>query len=46
MRNRIGLDKTHVYEPDPAIPGGVIRINPDGTRDYGQMVGRKFIKNK
>lgn len=34
--------KTH-YEPDPENPGGLIRIEPNGTRTHGSLNGREFI---
>jgi hypothetical protein len=30
------------YEPDPERPGGLVRIDADGTRTRGRFVGRQF----
>ena len=43
LRSRLGLDRSPVYEPDPARPGGVIRTLPDGTRASGRLEGRTFV---
>ena len=32
------------YETDPAMPGILVRINEDGSRDVGQFKNGKFIK--
>jgi hypothetical protein len=43
---REGLRASHqvLYESDPEVPGGLIRVSPDGTRTRGRMVDRSFIE--
>lgn len=43
LRQKIGLDQRPVYEPDPGSTGGVLRIDPDGTRTRGRIEGRVFV---
>ncbi len=43
IRHRIGLVQRAVYEPDSSAPGGVVRIEPDGTRIRGRIEGRDFV---
>jgi hypothetical protein len=33
-----------LYEGDPKNPGGVIRINPDGTKSRGKVEDGKFVQ--
>ena len=35
-----------VYATDPAYPGMLVRIDPDGTRTPGNLENRKFIPSK
>ncbi len=42
------LEKIHasgnpVYGTDPAYPGRIVRIDPDGTRTPGRFVKRRFV---
>ena len=32
-----------IYETDPAYPGMVVRIDPDGTRTPGRFENRRFV---
>ena len=32
-----------LYEADPQRPGGLIRVEPDGTRTRGRLVERRFV---
>ena len=43
LRQQIGLDQQILFEPDPEISGGLIRITPNGTRTRGVMNGRTFV---
>lgn len=43
IRKLIGLDKRPAFEPDPANPDGLIRVNADGTRTHGTVKGRTFV---
>jgi len=40
---KIGLEAQSLFEPDPEKPGGLIRIDPDGTKTRGLLKGRAFI---
>ena len=33
-----------VYESDPSIAGGIVRIAPDGTRTRGRLENRAFVR--
>lgn len=46
LRERIGLDRKAVFEPDPDTAGAVVRIDPDGTRTHGRLVGRRFVPSE
>ena len=41
-RAAIGMRDRVRYETDPALPGLVIQILPDGTRRAGRLVNREF----
>ncbi len=43
---QLGLGQQVRFEPDPQVPGGVIRITPDGQREVGTMKGRAFVPAK
>jgi len=46
LRQKIGLDLQVLFEPDPEKPGGLVRIDPDGTKTRGLLKGRAFIPDK
>lgn len=35
-----------LYEADPNQPGGVLRVNEDGTRTPGQFTNREFVEER
>jgi hypothetical protein len=39
----IGKSGKPVYAGDPAHPGMVVQVLPDGTRRLGRMQGRRFV---
>ena len=43
IREGLRASNQVLYELDPEIPGGLIRVSPDGTRTRGRMVDRAFI---
>jgi hypothetical protein len=42
-RAAIGIRDAVRYETDPALPGLLIQIQPDGTRTAGRLVNRQFV---
>jgi hypothetical protein len=40
---RIGRGARTVYGTDPAFPGMIVRIDPDGTRTPGRFENRRFV---
>lgn len=43
VRQMIGLDRETRFEPDKDNLGGMIRIDPEGTKTRGWMEGRTFV---
>jgi hypothetical protein len=43
LREKLNLASKPLIEPDPDIPGGFIRFNPDGTSQKGHLQGREFV---
>ena len=43
MKEFIGVGRKVFFEPDPDNPDGMIRIQPDGSRERGTMAGRTFV---
>lgn len=43
LREKLNLASKTVIEPDPGVPGGFIRFNPDGTSHKGHLQGREFV---
>lgn len=41
-RYLVGLGKP-LFEADPDVPEGVIRVSADGTRVKGRMAGKEFV---
>lgn len=41
-REKMGLDQQVRFEPESGVKGGFIRIDPDGTRTRGKIIGRIF----
>lgn len=37
------LERRTVYGTDPAFPGWLVRIDPDGRRTPGRLVNREFV---
>ena len=33
-----------IYATDPALPGFLVRTNPDGSKSVGRMVNRRFVE--
>lgn len=43
VKARIRAAGTPVYVTDPAHPGTLVQVNPDGTRTPGHLEGRRFV---
>jgi hypothetical protein len=43
LREKLNLANKPLIEPDPDVPGGFIRFNPDGTSHKGRIKGREFV---
>ena len=43
LLKKLNLASKPLIEPDPDVPGGFIRFNPDGTSQKGLIQGRKFV---
>jgi hypothetical protein len=43
LLEKLNLASKPLIEPDPDVPGGFIRFNPDGTSQKGLIQGRKFV---
>lgn len=43
LREKLNLSGKSLIEPDPGVPGGFIRFNPDGTSQKGLIQGREFV---
>lgn len=43
VKARIRAAGTPIYTTDPAYPGKLVQIEPDGTRTPGHLEGRRFV---
>lgn len=43
LKARLGASGAPLYESDPADPGSVVEVTPDGSRVRGRFVGRRFV---
>jgi len=46
LRARLLRSGAPLYETDPAHPGLIVEVSPDGTRTPGRLEGRRFVPAK
>lgn len=46
VKARIRAAAGPIYAADPAHPGMIVEIRPDGTRTAGHMAGRRFVPGR